>query len=31
MARAEIAMSAAVGFRLPPARFVQGLSFLEDF
>ncbi len=30
VARTEIAVHAAVDFRLPPARFVQGLSFLED-
>src|SRR5258708_12391464 len=31
VARAEITVRAPVGFRLPPARFVQGLRFLEDF
>src|SRR6202158_1675755 len=30
VARAEIAVDAPVGLRLPPERFVQGLSFLED-
>src|SRR5260370_40695899 len=30
MARAKIAVDAAIGFRFPPARFVKGLRFLED-
>jgi hypothetical protein len=31
VARAQITMNAAVGFRLPPTRFVQSIRFLEDF
>ncbi len=29
--RTKIAVHAAVGFRFPPARFVQRVRFLEDF
>src|SRR6266849_5976050 len=31
VARTKIAVDAPVGFRFPPARFVESLGFLEDF